>query len=70
MEKEKDEVDDAEHEACLWEALTDTTKVVKLVSGKWFVDKGFGFGKALNKGNRLHPCQRRARPPRSTHDRH
>ena len=27
------------------EALGDKTKVVKLVIDKWFVDKGFGFGK-------------------------
>ena len=46
MEKEKDEVDDAENEATLQEALTNNTKVVKLVVDKWFVDKGSGFGKA------------------------
>ena len=27
------------------EALTDKTKVVKVVVDKWFVDRGFGFGK-------------------------
>ena len=46
MERAKDEVDDAEHEANLQEALTNQTKVVKLVVDKWFVDKGCGFGKA------------------------
>ena len=46
MEKEKDEVDDVENEATLQEALTNNTKVVKLAVDKWFVDKGFGFGKA------------------------
>ena len=38
--KERDEQDDKEREASLKEALTDKTRVVKLV-----VDKGFGFGK-------------------------
>ena len=45
-EKEKDEADDVENEATLQDALTNNTKVVKLVVHKWFVDKGFGFGKA------------------------
>ena len=45
MEHEKDEIDDAEHEADLEEALADQSKVVKLIVDKWFVDKGFGFGK-------------------------
>ena len=45
MEREQDEVDDAEHEANLQEALADKTKVVMLVVDKWFVDKGFGFGR-------------------------
>ena len=46
MEREKDEVDDAVHKANLQEALTNKTKVVKLVVDKWFVDKCFGYGKA------------------------
>ena len=46
MEREKDEVDNAEHEVNLQEALADKTKVVKLVVDNWFVDKGVGFGKA------------------------
>ena len=46
MEREKDEVDDAEDEVNLQEALADKTKVVKLVVDKRFVDKGYGFGKA------------------------
>ena len=46
MEREKDDTDDAEREANLQEALTDQSKVVKLIVDKWFVDKGFGFGRA------------------------
>ena len=46
-EREKDEEEDQEHEANLEEALADKTKAVKLVVDKWFVDRGFGFGKAL-----------------------
>ena len=38
--REKDDEEDQEHEANLEEALADKTKVVK-----WFVDRGFGFGK-------------------------
>ena len=45
MEREKDNADDAEHEANLEEALADQTKAVKMVVDKWFVDRGFGFGK-------------------------
>ena len=45
MEREKDEAKDGEHEASLQEALANQTKVVRLVVDKWFVDKGFGFGK-------------------------
>ena len=45
MEREKDDADDAEHEADLQEALENRTKVVRLVVDKWFVDRGFGFGK-------------------------
>ena len=45
MEREKDEAEDGEYEASLQEALADQTKVVRLVVDKWFVDKGFGFGK-------------------------
>ena len=41
-EQEKDEVDDAEHEADLQQALTDQTEVARLVVDKWFVDKGIG----------------------------
>ena len=36
---------DEEREASLPDALADRTKVVKLVVDKWFVDRGFGFGK-------------------------
>ena len=45
MEKERDQESEAECEATLEEALADKTKVVKLVVDKWFVDKGFDFGK-------------------------
>ena len=45
MEREKDDVDDAEHEADLDEALENQAKAVRLVVDKWFVDRGFGFGK-------------------------
>ena len=46
MEREKDEADDAEHEANLQEALSNQSKAVKVLVDKWFVDKGYGFGKA------------------------
>ena len=45
LEKEREEEDDKERETSLMESLDDKTKVVKLVVVKWFVDKGFGFGK-------------------------
>ena len=45
LEKEHSQLEDEEHEASLPDALADRTKVVKLVVDKWFVDKGFGFGK-------------------------
>ena len=46
MEREQHEADDAEHEANLQEALSSQSKVVKVLVDKWFVDKGYGFGKA------------------------
>ena len=46
MEREQHEADDAEHEASLEEALSNQSKVVKVLVDKWFVDKGYGFGKA------------------------
>ena len=46
MEREQTEADDAEHEANLQEALSNQSKVVKVLVDKWFVDKGYGFGKA------------------------
>ena len=45
LEKEHPQLEDEEREASLPDALAGRTKVVKLVVGKWFVDKGFGFGK-------------------------
>ena len=46
MEREQTEADDAEHEANLQEALANQSKAVKVVVDKWFVAKGYGFGKA------------------------
>ena len=46
MEREQHEADDAEHEANLQEALVNQSKTVKVLVDKWFVDKGYGFGKA------------------------
>ena len=45
LEKEHSHLEDEECEASLPDALADRTKVVKLVVDKWFVDKGFGFGR-------------------------
>ena len=45
LEKEHSQLDDEEREASLPDPLADRTKVVKLVVDKWFVDKGFGFGR-------------------------
>ena len=44
MEREKDDVEDAQHEANLQEALTNQSKAVKVLVDKWFVDRGYGFG--------------------------
>ena len=46
MEREQTEADDDEHEANLQEALANQSKAVKVLVDKWFVDKGYGFGKA------------------------
>ena len=46
MEREQHEADDAEHEANLQEALTNQSKAAKVLVDTWFVDKGYGFGKA------------------------
>ena len=43
---ERLELEDEERETSLEGALTDRTKVVKLIVDKWFVDKGYGFGRA------------------------
>ena len=45
LEKEHSQLEDEEREASLPDALADRTKVVKIVVDKWFVDKGFGFGR-------------------------
>ena len=45
LERESSQLEDEEREASFEEALADHTKVVKLTVDKWFVDKGFGFGK-------------------------
>ena len=46
MEREQTEAYDAEHEASLQEALPNQSKAVRVLVDKWFVDKGYGFGKA------------------------
>ena len=46
LEKESSQLEDEEREASLEEALADHAQVVKLTVDKWFVDKGFGFGRA------------------------
>ena len=46
MEQEHCEANDVEHEANLQEALSSQSKAVKVLVDKWFVDKGYGFGKA------------------------
>ena len=43
MEQERDQESEAECEATLEEALTNQSKVVKVIVDKWFVDKGFAF---------------------------
>ena len=53
-------MDDAEHEVDLQEALMNKTKVGKLVVDKWFVDKGFGFGKAPQKSSSSTPASCKA----------
>ena len=45
LEQEHSQLKDEEREASLPDALADRTKVVKLVVDKWFIDKGFNFGK-------------------------
>ena len=45
MEKESDEESEAECETTLEEVLTNPSMVVNVIVDKWFVDKGFGFGK-------------------------
>ena len=50
MEREQDEA-----EANFQEALANQSKAVKVVVDKWFVDKGYGFGKSPERRNRLHP---------------
>ena len=46
LERENLQLEDEVLESSLPEALADKTKVVKLLFDKWFVDKGFGFGRA------------------------
>ena len=45
LEKETVQQDHQKHEAGLTEAFADKSKAAKLVFDKWFVDKGFGFGR-------------------------
>ena len=58
LERENLQLEDEVLESSLPEALADKTKVVKLIVDKWFVDKGFGFGKVPIRRSRLHPRQR------------
>ena len=46
MEREQYDADDAEHEANLQKALANQSKAVKVLVDKWFVDKGYAFGRA------------------------
>ena len=46
LERESSQFEDEERETSLEGALTDCTKVEKLIVDKWFVDKGYGFGRA------------------------
>ena len=46
LERESSQLEDEELETSLEGALTDRTKVAKLIVDKWFVDKGYGFGRA------------------------
>ena len=46
LERESSQFEDEERETSLEGALTDCTKVVKLIVDKWFVEKGYGFGRA------------------------
>ena len=46
LERERSQLEDEERETSLEGALTDRTKVAKLVVDKWFVNKGYGFGRA------------------------
>ena len=55
MEREQTEADDAEHEAKLQEALANQAKAVKVAIDKWFVAKGYGFGKTHERRNLLRP---------------
>ena len=45
LEKEHSQLEDEERKPASQDALADRTKVVKLVVDKWFIDKGFGFGR-------------------------
>ena len=47
LEKENFQLENEEHKASNAEALADRTKIVELAVDKWFVDMGYGFGKAL-----------------------
>ena len=46
LERESSQFEDEERETSLEGALTDRTKVVQLIVDKWFVEKGYGFGRA------------------------
>ena len=44
--RESSQLKDEERETSLEQAVMDHTKLVKVIVDKWFVDKGYGFGKA------------------------
>ena len=45
---------EAREDASLAEALADRTEVVELVVDKWFVDKGYGFGRGCQNMGKVH----------------
>ena len=59
-EKERDDEDEAECEANLEEALTNQSKAAKVFVDKWYVNKGYAFGRAPDRRDRFHPRQRGA----------
>ena len=67
--KGRDDEDVAECEANLEEAVTNQSTAVKVFVDKWFVNKGYAFGRAPDRRYRFHPRQRGASCG-IVHDRH